>query len=559
MAAATGTRPARVGFRRDIKLFLAALIGYFIVFILLLIISLQNSLIDLQQSVLARREATADFAVERAVPEVSPEQLLAQLADRHGVIGVTIEALGVKRTAGETTESSASIRRIAPAGSLTIHFDDELLAGRARTFRLIAVITIGGTLLGTLLLLLYLQKIIAPIDAMIAHAEEVEVRAEGVDEAEYLVATFKSSLEQLRAQKLELERLHGLEKARADELERVTETLTRSITSGFVAIDGAGRIVRMNRAACEIFGLDGEDDARGRTVTEVFGPGTFASTLESALARGESLVRQEHSIERDGASVPIGLTSVMLANDRQERIGAILIVADLTEVRALETRVREMQSLADLGEMSAGIAHEFRNSLATILGYLRLLRRGNADPESGERLQRAEQEASQLASAVESLLRFAGPIEPRIDTVELHQLVEPIVARLAAEHREIEFRIEGSWFSTAGDGALLGRMFENLLLNAAESIEEKGESTGRITVVADARRRTVEIADNGVGLDPAEAGRLFLPFRSGKAKGFGLGLSLSRKIAVVHGGTIELEGKRGEGATIRVTLAGALS
>jgi signal transduction histidine kinase len=293
----------------------------------------------------------------------------------------------------------------------------------------------------------------------------------------------------------------------------------------------------------------------GRTIGEIFGESELASTLQSALDHRENLVRHETRLSRGGAVSTVGLTTVPLLDDRRDYLGAIVILADLTEVRSLETRVREMQTLADLGEMSAGIAHEFRNSLATILGYLRLLGKGELNGEAMARLRNAEDEAEQLTRAVEALLRFAGPIELREGTVDLRQVVAPIVERLRLEHPEIAFELTGEWFSVPGDASLLSRMFENLILNAVDAVAEKGHADGRVevrSIAGDGRR--VEVIDNGIGLDPGEANRLFLPFQSGKAKGFGLGLSLARKIALVHGGRIEIDGAPGSGARISVSL-----
>jgi len=471
-------------------------------------------------------------------------------------VGATAGATGPPwDAAGSGAGGPARVRRLTPAGSLTVHFDDSMLAARRRTFNATAAITLGGMFLGTVLLLLYLKRILSPIDAMLSHAEEFEARSGEVDEAEYLVDTFRKSVDLLKAQKSELEQLHRAEKSRADDLERITATLTRSITAGFIAIDRDARIVRLNSAAREILGIDDGTPAEGSAIAELFGGSELGATLTSALEHRENLVRHESRLVRGGATSTVGLTTVPLVDDRLDYLGAIVIIADLTEVRSLETRVRELQSLADLGEMSAGIAHEFRNSLATILGYLRLLRKGELADEAMARLRNAEDEAEQLAKAVEALLRFAGPIEPHVARVELEQVVAPIVARLRSDHPAIAFVVDGDWFPVAGDAALLSRMFENLLLNAVDAVEEKGGANGRIEVRAHSGEgRRVEIVDNGVGLDPADANRLFLPFQSGKAKGFGLGLSLARKIALVHGGRIEIGGSPGEGARIGVLL-----
>ncbi|MGK2858378.1 MAG: two-component system sensor histidine kinase NtrB [Thermoanaerobaculia bacterium] len=546
----------RLGFRRDIKLFLAVLIGYFIVVILLLLLSVQSALLDVQRAAVARREAVADLAAATAAVESTPELLLVALRTHADVIGVSLERQGRTLEAGTTTAKSATaVRRLSPDGPITIHFDDSAMARQRRNFAALAAICLGGSLVGTLLLLLYLKRVLHPIETMLRHAEEIEERSGEVDEAQYLVDTFRKSVEILRTQKLELEQLHLLEKTRADDLERVTATLTRSLTTGFIATDRDGRIVRLNRAAREILGLEDGIDFEGRGVIDVFGENELSSTLRAALDHRETLVRHETGVRRGTSSVTVGLTTVPLLDDAHDYLGTIIIIADLTEVRSLETRVREMQTLADLGEMSAGIAHEFRNSLATILGYLRLLRKGELTTEAATRLQSAEDEADQLRSAVEALLRFAGPIEPRVAEVDVRGVVAPIVARLEEENPEIAFELTGDWFAVNGDSALLSRMFENLLLNAVDAVAEKEAPGGRVSVHASAgEQRRVEVSDNGIGLDPNDANRLFLPFQSGKARGFGLGLSLARKIALIHGGRIELAGTPGEGAKVTVLL-----
>jgi signal transduction histidine kinase len=230
----------------------------------------------------------------------------------------------------------------------------------------------------------------------------------------------------------------------------------------------------------------------------------------------------------------------------------IALFTDLTPVRLLETRVREMQSLADLGEMSAGIAHEFRNSLSTILGYLRLAQKENLSAGATDRLRNAEQEARLLTEAVESLLTFARPLSLEFQRLDASALIREIVDRFQPLRDGIEVEFRGPSAMIDGDPALLRRAFENVLRNAIEAIEQAARP-GRITVdSSETPSPRVTITDNGIGIAEEETSRLFLPFRSGKPNGFGLGLALAKKIILLHGGWIRLSGRPGTGATVTI-------
>src|SRR5262249_14980094 len=148
------------------------------------------------------------------------------------------------------------------------------------------------------------------------------------------------------------------------------------------------------------------------------------------------------------------------------------LFTDLTPIRNLENRVRELQTLADLGEISTGIAHEFRNSLAAILGYLRLVRLEPLADKPRAAAQRAEREAPELSRAVDSLLAFARPMTLSMSRVDLHELVGEILTRIEPP-AGVTVDFDGRSVSVDADAALLGRAFENLLRNAVDSVAAK--------------------------------------------------------------------------------------
>jgi PAS domain S-box-containing protein len=359
---------------------------------------------------------------------------------------------------------------------------------------------------------------------------------------------FESSMRSLRT-------LRDQEKERADELARVTRTLVRSLTSGFISIDPDGVIVDVNEQARELLGLDNRD-VQGQRVTAALGQSAFARTLAKAVEERTTYQREEIS-DRDEPDRVFGLTTVPLVDERDRYFGMLVLFVDLTLLRKLEGQLRAMQSLADLGEMSAGIAHEFRNSLSTVIGYLRLARRDPLPDGIEERLARAETEAHLLNTAVESLLSFARPVALQSQPIDAMAVVRSAAEQQSNVTPGVTITVTGPSIPIDGDAALLHRAFENLLRNAVEAIQARETPGGgqiRIEATRSAESSRITISDNGVGLNTADAARLFLPFQSGKPNGFGLGLALVKKVVVLHGGSIRLEGAPGAGATVTIEL-----
>ena len=557
----------KLSFRRDVKLFFTVLSGFFIVLVTILLILLQQAQRTVHESTWRYWNAVADAAAAQADGAVAlhrgidPAVLLTFIRGRHGVTWAELELRDGRRasdgvTGGGETEA---IARTGEWGRLTLHFDASALVWSNRTLRATTAVTLAAALTAVVLVLLYIPRITRPIERLLDEAGEVESRDPGVDEHEYLIETFRKSMATLKAQQQELHALHNAQKSRADDFERVTTALMRGLTSGLIAVAADGRIAQLNDAAREVLHLT--DAIIGRDFAEALGGGGFTGVLRDALTRRAPLTRLETTyVPHGGPPLIIGVTTVPLLSDAGELLGMLALFTDLTSIRALEQRVREMQTLADLGEMSAGIAHEFRNSLSTILGYLKLAHRQQLPEEAAARLRCAEEEAAQLSDAVASLLTFARPMAIQPQECDLRELVESVVRRLEASAPGVRFTIDGD-ATVQGDPALLSRAFENVIRNAVESVraQHHANGSGEVAVAIDAARRAVTVRDNGVGLDAESAGRWFLPFQSNKPDGFGLGLALTRKIVLLHGGTITLTGAPGQGALVEMQLGQPLA
>lgn len=548
-----------LGFRRDIKIFLASLVGFLIVIIASLLLYLQRFASAAEVALLQRREVVADAAVRR-LEELGPNAPETLIEDRLVYIrsAYAVDYLILARPDGRRYESgdplddtSLYASRRTQLGQLTLH----LSAGEALPTRtqllLFSGIVLAATAGGTILLLLFLPRIVRPIEQLLNEARSVADRPAHEDEETFLLATFRSTIDTMRQQESELKRLSAIDRARVDELEAVTRTLTRSIRSGFVAISADGTVIDVNGAGRRLTGLTESLPVSGLTIDRAFGETEFARVLREAATRRKELNRFETYVATaDGSSVPVELTAVPITSGEGRYLGMIATFDDLSDLRALEKRLREQQRLADLGEVAAGIAHEFRNSLSTILGYLKLSQRASSDDSVTSRIQHAEREALLLSRAVESLLTFARPLKVQSPTdVDLAAMVRRIATSLDLTAETVRLRLEPCVVS--GDEALLARVVENILRNAMESVARRGDGEIEISTRCEPQP-LLEVRDSGIGVDPAEVERLFLPFQSDRPDGFGMGLALTKRIVVAHGASIALDGRPGEGAVVTV-------
>jgi PAS domain S-box-containing protein len=542
-----------------VRVFLTCLVGFLVVLILILLLLVRTNLARTEEAIDRSHQMLADVAAEivnRTPREALPTELLL-LRGRFEIAGISV----VSRD-GRTIESGVRngdldiVTRLAGPGTLTLRFDAARRSSARRDFLVTAAICIVAASFGAALLFFYLPRITQPIEQMLDDARSLGPGAGDQEETAFLVATFRNSISTLKAQEEELKQLHEREKARADDLERVTATLTRSLTSGFLAVDAAGDIVDINAAGREILGLDAAAPMAGTPLSEAVPLPVVEAALRNAFEQRAAMTRMEiEDTSPAGERVIIGLTTVPLRNDSGAFLGLLGLFTDLTGIRGLEARVQEMTTLAQLGEISAGIAHEFRNSLHTITGYMKLARKTGVDETAETRLQSAEKEASLLLQAIERLLAFARPVQLNAEKVNLRDILSEQIAQLAEMDSGLDVTLQGPDVVVDGDRVLLSRAFDNLLRNAADAVRQKGGGSVTVTLRNDPLA-SVTIADDGVGFEPADAARLLLPFQSNKPGGFGMGLPLAKKIVLLHGATLRLAGESGKGAIATIEFMG---
>ena len=385
-------------------------------------------------------------------------------------------------------------------------------------------------------------------------------RTANSSDQQFMLATFQGVIQRQKEQERELERLRQVEKERADLSQSINENITRNMPTGLITIDCNGIISSSNPAAKDILQRRLVEKMR---FGEVFPAAeTFAPMIQSCLQTGQRFHRVEMEVLLGGSQQKtLGISMSPIKSPKDEISGVVCLISDLTELAALQKQVRLKEGLAFLGEMSAGIAHEFKNSLATISGYVQLVGSDPLPPALENSLKMIRRETSQLTHTINKFLNFAKPQQLSRQPLNLGQLLNDCLEEIRRDVRfgHIEYSFEGTARAYAGDEPLLKSAFNNLLLNASESIESDAKG-GRVScavldLVGDRSHRSlVKISDNGCGISAEDMPHIFIPFFTSKSSGSGLGLAIVQKIVLMHDGRVEIESKAGEGTCVNVYL-----
>lgn len=378
--------------------------------------------------------------------------------------------------------------------------------------------------------------------------------------AGFVMQTFQEVLRQLKEKEAELEHLRARAVARAEDVESYHQNILRSIASGVITCDPAGRITTFNAAAERILGYESAQVV-GRTCGEVFGDDSpIPEMVKRSLDRLTPISRREWRFARGSDRAWVGLSSALLRDRSEGLIGVALVFTDLTEIKRLEERVESERRLALLGEMSAAIAHEFRNSMGTIQGWAKLLgKRVDADATARPMVDAVVRELGVMQRLIDDLLAFGRRMEPHREQVELRTLV---YENVTAQPDRPDVVLEIEWDTKVPDTVqwdptLMRQVLRNLVQNAVEAMPDGGRMRLVVALAATTHSPSaveISLSDTGVGIPAQHRERIFDPFFTLKARGHGLGLALVRKIVTAHGGQITVRSTEGSGTTFCLTI-----
>jgi PAS domain S-box-containing protein len=381
-----------------------------------------------------------------------------------------------------------------------------------------------------------------------------------------------------RRRRLETE-LQSLVEARTAEL-AASEARYRGLIDnapiGIFACDPLGRITMRNPRLIEILGPPPDstresDDVLSHPLGIAAG---VADTVSRCLGRGKVVVAEHRYTSSWGRTVDVRLLVAPIRSAHGTVTGALGLVEDISERRALEEGLRRSQKLESVGQLAAGIAHEINNPMAFVRTNLAVLReewnglrkelRDVDAPETlGERFGECESLIDESLEGVERTIAIARDMREFAHTgsdgraeVDVNQVLEACV-RVAGPHRRGATRIEERYGEVPpvwGSAGQLSQVFVNLLVNALHSVGQVG--TVSVETRVEEERAIVRVSDDGGGIAPEHRDRLFDPFFTTKpaGEGTGLGLYVSHEIVRGHGGEIVVEATPGEGASFEVRL-----
>jgi PAS domain S-box-containing protein len=442
----------------------------------------------------------------------------------------------------------------------TVYFDPALQR-ETRNYRILIYSQAAVILIVLVLVIFFGSWIMRPFKALGKAASRLpeNVKREwGWGEEPILVEdSFRKVLEKVMEREETLQQIQSGTGGLVESVEAFVERVAREMISGVIYVDREGRIITMNPEGEKILGKTLKE-VRGHPIYEEASHiEHFWDLVEDAIKEGKKYSREVITfLSREGRRGHLGLAITPVRGEGKATVGALCILTDLTEIRELQERSQLKSNLAAIGSLSAGIAHEFRNSLAVILGYAKLIGKGRGSDETTDSSRAIIHEVNTSKRMVEDFLAYAKPAKINFARVNLHGLIESLTkdSRKLESFSKIDIKIGGSFSAISGDEALLKQAFTNILKNAAEAYKGK---KGIIEIHGEKEeggRARISFRDFAGGVPVEQVDQIFLPFFSTKEGGTGLGMAIAQKIIISHDGRIEVENRKNQGLTIHVYL-----
>ncbi|MDW7773467.1 MAG: ATP-binding protein [Desulfobulbaceae bacterium] len=346
-----------------------------------------------------------------------------------------------------------------------------------------------------------------------------------------------------------------------DQLLLLYKQIFDDIITGIITLDSAGRITSFNPAAASITGYAPEE-VTGR-LCSLFFPGLVTDKRDRQVTDFR---------KKDGKKIRIGYTCSKLHMTSSDQVGdppfssnRVITLQDVSKIEKMEQQMRHAEKMAAIGELSASIAHDFRNPLAAISGSAQILamdKKSDADTYSiTDRNLTAIilRESERMANTITDFLHYAQPVNPQPQQVNLFDLVHETIDQLVDDRQEcsdciIETDVPED-IDVEADAQLLQLALSHVLRNSCYAA---GESSMPVVCSArmegESRETVIEIADHGSGIEPSIQDRVFEPFFTTRQDSAGLGLAIVQQIIASHGGKVEIISAANQGCRVIIRL-----
>jgi len=315
------------------------------------------------------------------------------------------------------------------------------------------------------------------------------------------------------------------------------------MNSALLVLDREGKVSVVNRPALDWAGLRSNSQAIGSHVSQLFP--SLAELWEEW--DGKQSLRTE--IEQ-GEKI-LGTTFSTLPEEQ----GTLILFSDITRIKELENRVKQMEKLASLGELAAGLAHELKNPLAGIKASLQLLQHDSLSEAHRDRLHQVlERDIQRLDRLVTDFLAFARPAKANRQEVKLQEVISNTIDGLQEDNPDVAIEIDPSFYERAWlwDADQLHQVLLNLLMNAIQAAREVDSPNIHISLHENESGEFISVVDNGPGIEPSLQSHIFDPFVTSKKGGSGLGLAIAQRLASQNSSWIELKNRPDKGAEARI-------
>lgn len=417
-----------------------------------------------------------------------------------------------------------------------------------------------------------LRWLLGPYRQLVGEAKRAPVAVRSVksgDEAAFVLETFQSVVAKLQAQQRELEQLTAQASQRADSAERFNERIVASVPSALIAFDRQGKATAVNLPARQLLEVNGE--ALGQPVRSLFHKAPALSAMVEECLRSGRLYRREEveTTDSGGRIQRLGATIAPIDSPSEtDARGALCLLTDITEVTNLREQVTLKRNLESLGEMSAGLAHEFKNTIATLHGYAQLLQNLNLDEGGKAAAASLLQEVRSLSDMVTAFLNFARPQPLQVEEVSPWALIEECKTELQSIYQKASINVSVKGRAAPedkirADERMLRQAILNLMRNAAEAMSEANDQRQlNISLTNEdnpdgSKWFRIEIRDNGPGISQSDLARIFIPFFTTKAGGHGIGLALAHRVVTEHGGSLTASNAPAGGAIFSIRIPSA--
>ncbi len=360
-----------------------------------------------------------------------------------------------------------------------------------------------------------------------------------------LLFFFAAAISVYTAEKLKL----GLQELA--EVRLTTDDILNSIGIGLLSVDRQGKIIYMNTALADIFKISSQF-AKGKDYKTVFSDASFLlKAIEETFNKRKTPDMEIKFNKRD--------YSIITFNVRTKTTpigGAICLMKDITEKKQMEERLNLLDRMAALGEISAGVAHEIKNPLASIRGASELILSENRDTKKLANM--IIDEVDRLDALIKNILDYAKDESLNLKKLHLLKIIDDTVKILRmnpmwSDEISLNINIPENIFISA-DSDRIKEVFINIGLNALKSIKGKGKI--EINAMLNSEMVGIEFCDTGAGIRKEIIDKIFSPFFSTDPNGFGFGLAISHKIVQMHGGKIEVESEEDKGTKFTVWIKG---